>query len=245
MAVDPEAPLVLAVDTSGPVEGIALVQGELVLGSWSGRRPGRSGSGLVGRIQQVFEWGGREPGQLSGVAGVIGPGAFTGLRVGIATLRGMASALSVPSFSYRSDEAWAASFPGSTLPVAVTLDARRKEVYSALLSVGLEGRPRSIDPVRLQAPTAWFEYLAAEESCSGGVRLVGDGALLYRERACSILGERAVFTEASPAGAAVSWMARDAVVRLEAGEPGGEPLRPLYLRDHDAAIKAGVGPQSS
>ena len=69
---DLQAPLVLAVDSSGPVEGIALVQGGLVLGSWSGRRPGRRGSGLVGRIQQVADWSGRQLSQLDAVAGVVG-----------------------------------------------------------------------------------------------------------------------------------------------------------------------------
>ena len=236
VSVDPSAPLVLALDTSGPVEGIALAQGDLVLGTWSGRRPGRSGSGLVGRIEQVLSWCGREASQLSGLAVVIGPGAFTGLRVGIATLRGMATALDIPTFGYSSGTAWAAGLAGSAHPVAVTLDARRKEVYGALLRPSLAGPPESLLGVRVESPSDWFASLAAAESCAAGVYLVGDGARLYAELAGQILGERALFADAVPGGASVSWMARDVVVRLLAGELGEQPLRPIYLRDHDAAI---------
>jgi len=240
--VDPEAPLVLALDTSGPIEGIALAQGDLVLGSWSGRRPGRSGSGLVGRIQQVLSWCDREASQLSGLAAVTGPGAFTGLRVGVATLRGMATALSIPTFGYGSDTAWAAGLAGAARPIAVTLDARRKEVYGALLHAPLEGRPESLMAVRVEAARDWFESLAAADSCADGVYLVGEGARLYADLAREILGERAQFGDATPQGASVSWMARDVVGRLLAGEVGEDPLRPIYLRDHDAAIARKVSP---
>ncbi len=236
VSVDPSAPLVLALDTSGPIEGIALAQGDLVLGTWSGRRPGRAGSGLVGRIQQVLSWCGREANQLSGLAAVTGPGAFTGLRVGVATLRGMATALSIPTFAYSSGTAWAAGLAGAELPVAVTLDARRREVYGALLRAPVDARPESLLEVRVREPREWFACLAAANSCVEGVNLVGDGARLYADLAREILGERAHFADAVPAGASVAWMARDGIARLELGDPGDRPLRPLYLRDHDAAI---------
>jgi tRNA threonylcarbamoyladenosine biosynthesis protein TsaB len=242
VSVDSSAPLVLALDTSGPVEGIAVAQGDLVLGSWSGRRPGRSGSGLVGRIQQVLTWCGREASQLSALAAVTGPGAFTGLRVGVATLRGMATALDIPSFGYRSDTVWAAGLAGADKPVAVTLDARRREVYASLLRAPFTGSPELLMPLRLGAAGDWFATLAASELCSDGVYLVGDGARLYAELAVELLGDRARLADASPDGAAVSWMARDVIARLAAGDEGDPVLRPLYLRDHDAAIAREPGP---
>ena len=234
--VDASAPLVLAVDTSGPIEGIAVAQGDLVLGSWSGRRPGRSGSGLVGRIEQVLSWCGRDSSELSGLAGVTGPGAFTGLRVGIATLRGMATALEIPTFGYDSLSAWAAGLAGAGKPVAVTLDARRKEVYGALLQVPLASPPEFLVELQLEDPSEWFARLKESGACDDGVYLVGDGARLYADRAREELGELALEADASPVGASVSWMARDTVRRLVAGDEGDEVLRPLYLRDHDAAI---------
>jgi len=241
--VDASAPLVLALDTSGPVEGIALAQGELILGTWSGRRPGRSGSGLVGRIEQVLSWCGRESSQLSAVAAVTGPGAFTGLRVGIATLRGVATALSIPSFGYDSATAWAAGLGGATRPVAVTLDARRQEVYGALLEAPFLGSPQFKLGIRLASPRDWFEELAASEACQEGVHLVGDGARLYADLAREYLGERALLAGPRPVGASVAWMAGDVVRRIEAGETGEEVLRPLYLRDHDAAIARARRPE--
>lgn len=236
VTVDKGAPLVLSLDTSGPIESIGLAQGDLVLGTWSGRRPGRGGSGLVGRIEQVLAWCDRDFAELSAVAAVIGPGAFTGLRVGIATLRGLSRGLSIPSFGYSSEAAWAASLAGSELPVAVTLDARRKEVYGALLRPGLDGRSDELISVQLGAPQAWFEQLASRPECASGVVLCGDGARLYSELARDLLGTRAHIADAIPMGASVAWMARDSIRRLAAGEQGEDALRPLYMRDHDAAI---------
>ena len=175
------------------------------------------------------------------MAAVTGPGAFTGLRVGIATLRGVATALSVPSFGYDSATAWAAGLGGARRPVAVTLDARRQEVYGALLEAPFLGSPQFKLGIRLASPRDWFEELAASEACQDGVHLVGDGARLYADLAREHLGERALLAGPRPVGASVAWMAGDVVRRIEAGDTGEEVLRPLYLRDHDAAIARARG----
>jgi tRNA A37 threonylcarbamoyladenosine modification protein TsaB len=148
----------------------------------------------------------------------------------------MATALSIPTFGYPSGVAWAAGLAGAQLPVAVTLDARRKEIYGALLRAPLGSPPESLLEVRVQDPREWFGCLAAADNCADGVNLVGDGARLYAGLAREILGDRAHFGDAVPTGASVAWMARDGIVRLESGDPGDGPLRPIYLRDHDAAI---------
>jgi len=148
----------------------------------------------------------------------------------------MATALSIPTFAYSSTTAWAAGLAGARLPVAVTLDARRREVYGALLRAPVDAPPESVLEVRVREPREWFSALSAAEACTEGVNLVGDGARLYAELAREILGDRAHFTDAVPTGASVAWMARDGIARLEAGDPGDGALRPIYLRDHDAAI---------
>jgi tRNA threonylcarbamoyladenosine biosynthesis protein TsaB len=95
-----------------------------------------------------------DPGQLDAVAVGVGPGSFTGVRMGIAAARGIAFALELPLAGVSTLEALAAGAPGA-IPV---VDARRREVFALI-----DGEPRVLSPTELPAAT-----------------LVGDGALRYR-----------------------------------------------------------------
>ncbi len=219
---DPDAPLVLALDTGSASDAIAVAQDGLVVASRQVRRPRRQGAALAVSIEQLLNGIGRTTGDLAAIAAGVGPGAFTGLRVGISTAQGIASALGIPTYAGASDACWAATARGL---VAVTLDARRKEVYGALYRVGGDAL-ECLRPVAAYAPEAWFESLAGED-----VTLVGDGARLYRELAG---GPVPTWGAMAPE---VGWLALSATARLAAGDPA-DLLRPVYLRDHDAAQQA-------
>jgi tRNA threonylcarbamoyladenosine biosynthesis protein TsaB len=97
-----------------------------------------------------------DPADLDAIAVGIGPGSFTGVRMGIAAARGMALALELPLAGVSTLEALAAGAPGA-VPV---VDARRREVFALI-----DGEPRVLAPTELPPAT-----------------LVGDGALRYRAR---------------------------------------------------------------
>lgn len=230
---DRTAPLVLALDTSGPVEALALVQGEFILAQQHLRKERSGGTALAASVQRALASVERNPADLSAIAVAVGPGSFTGLRVGIAVARGLADALSIPTLSYSSTVGWACSVDGGPLPVAVTLDARRDELYTELFETSTTGSLQPCSETRLQTPDEWAETLLSV--APDGAVLVGDGALLYRSLFEAKLSAGFRIAAPNPVGPEVSWMARDVVRRLADGGVTTERLEPLYLREHDGA----------
>jgi tRNA threonylcarbamoyladenosine biosynthesis protein TsaB len=145
--------LIVAFDTATDVATSALVWDGEVLGELASRPVS-----VLEDIDALLRRGGVRDSQLEGIVVGIGPGSFTGLRMGLATARALAFSLDLPLAGVSTLEALAAGAPGAT-PV---IDARRREVF-ALADAG---------PVVL-AP--------AELPVAEGREYVGDGAVRYRE----------------------------------------------------------------
>jgi len=161
----------------------------------------------------------------------VGPGGFTGLRIGIATALGLGQALGVPVVGASSLEALAlgiadASPEGALL--APVIDARRREVFGALYRVDESGELDEIVPPAARTPG---DLAAAVAAAAGGheVRIAGDGLAPY----AGTLG-REPFHPLDPRSPAHHVSAVDLVRRVEAG--AGRPAVPLYLRLPDAEV---------
>jgi tRNA threonylcarbamoyladenosine biosynthesis protein TsaB len=142
--------LVLAFDTATDRAASALVDGGEVLGERCSRA-----STLLADVDALLRQAGAQPHDLTGLAVGIGPGSFTGIRIGLAVARGLALALDVPAAGVSTLDALAAGAPGAT-PV---IDAKRREVF-------VPG-PRAVAPGDLEVEP--------------GTAYVGDGAVRYRE----------------------------------------------------------------
>ena len=156
------------------------------------------------------------------IAVCVGPGSFTGLRVGLASARALGLAAEVPVVGVTSLSAYAAPhiMAGTTLSIATLIDARHGNAYCQCVTGG--GR-MLITPARM-AVAEITEIL----NRSGGVKVVGPGADLLRSDT-GVLGLQ-VFIEASPAAPDISWIARLGL----AADPTYAPPDPLYLRGADA-----------
>jgi tRNA threonylcarbamoyladenosine biosynthesis protein TsaB len=142
--------LILAFDTATDRATSALVvDGELL-----GERVSRA-STLLADVDALVRQGGAHPRDITGLAVGIGPGSFTGIRIGLAAARGLALALEVPAAGVSTFDALAAGAPGA-IPV---IDAKRREVF-------VPG-PRALTPDELEIQP--------------GATYVGDGAIRYRE----------------------------------------------------------------
>jgi tRNA threonylcarbamoyladenosine biosynthesis protein TsaB len=145
--------LILAIDTATEVATSALVEDGEVLGERSSRA-----STVLEDVDALLRQGGRHAGDVDAVAVGTGPGSFTGVRIGLATVRGLALALGVPAAGVSTLDALAAGAPGA-VPV---VDAKRREVF-----VLVDGEPRCLAP--------------ADVAVEPGTTCVGDGARRYRE----------------------------------------------------------------
>lgn len=214
--------LVLAIDTATPAVTVAV--GEVadgvaprLLGERVTVDARRHGELLAPSIEAVLHEAGRTPGDLAAVVAGVGPGPFTGLRIGLVTAATLADALGVPTYGVCSLDAIA--YAGGPAPggVLVATDARRQEVYWGLY--GPEGR-------RVDGP---YVSRPADVPTDGCVLARGAGAELYAD----VFG-LPVEPPAHPAALALLAVAAD---RISDGAPS-EVLTPLYLRRPDATEPA-------
>ena len=162
-------PLLLALETSGALPSVALLRGDELLGER--RAPaGRPGSErLLAALDRLLRAAGVAVRDLDAFAVAAGPGSFTGLRVGIATLKGLAFGSPAPVAAVGTLAALALRAPRSRDPVVAVLDARRGEVYAA----GFARAGEELEPEGLAEGLYSPEELAAllPSRCV----LVGDG----------------------------------------------------------------------
>lgn len=218
--------LLLGIDTSAAV-GAAVHDGRSVLAAACEHDPRRHAELLAPMVTDVLARAGVDRSQLTGVAVGVGPGPFTGLRVGLVTARTLGLVLDVPvhgvcSLDALAEEALAADPDGLADGFVVATDARRREVYWARYAVG-DGVAR-----RVAGPHVGPAREVYRDPGDGGppVPVVGRGAALYPDVLPGPAG-----APADPGPGAVAAIA----VRVLAGGPG-ELLgpEPLYLRRPDA-----------
>lgn len=200
--------LVLAFDTATPAVTVALHDGSSVLASSTVVDAMRHAELLAPGIARVLTEVGADRRDLTEIAVGVGPGPFTGLRVGLATARAMGYVLGIPVHGVCTLDVLAAAAQVESGPFVVATDARRKEVYWARYT----DRHTRIDGPKVAKPAA----LATSEP------VVGQGARLYPD---------AFPNAASPELPSAADLARLVATRAV---PLLEPV-PLYLRRPDAA----------
>lgn len=225
--------LILALDTTGGARSCALMRDTTLLREEAGDLAHPQATRLPGELAVLLEHEQVRLGEVDAFAVGIGPGSFTGMRVGIATMQGLAVAAGRPLFGVSALDAlarWAGDAGAvlSTRRVAAWVDAWRGEVYAALYSSDREPVPTVGTPERL------LEVLHGQPTL-----FTGSGAAMYQDAIRSTLGPLARFTDpVAPPLAGV--MARIAADDFRAGRrPPPDAIRPLYVRRSDAELAKG------
>lgn len=216
--------LILALDTTTNAGSAALVRDGHVAREEAGDRSRPQAARLPGELAGLLERTGVALAEIDAFAVGTGPGSFTGLRVGIATMQGLAMATGKPLFGISAFDALARI--AAAARVAVWVDAWRGDVYAAVYEDGLEVGPPTVD-----RPEAILARLSG-----GPVLFTGDGAAVHGAVIRAALGGRARFAEpVAPllAGA----MGEMAAHGFAAGHrPPPDAILPLYVRRPDAEL---------
>jgi tRNA threonylcarbamoyladenosine biosynthesis protein TsaB len=223
--------LVLGIETSTSRSSVALVDQDRVVASASLGMPRRHGEFVAPAIRFCLDQAGADVSRVTGVAVGLGPGLFTGLRVGIATAQAFAAALDLPVVGLAGLDVLAFRVRYSRRLICAAIDARRGELFWGLYRASPGGVQRVGD---LQVGTA--QELVAELEATGEETLVvGDGTLRYRPELARADGAELAGPDlAWPDAADLAELAVPRFVREETHQPS--ELRPLYLRQADARI---------
>ena len=212
--------VLLAFDTATPLVTVALHDGDDVVLEHVSEQRMKHGEQLAPLIERVLADHGAVRQDLTAIAVGVGPGPFTGLRVGLVTARTLAFVLEIPVYGVCSLDVLAVEAAASGLldeEFLVATDARRKEVYAA----SYDGSGRRLEGPVVEKPAV----LATERP------VVGEGASLYPEH---------VPTARGPSRPSAGWLARAVAEELaELRDP-----EPLYLRRPDAVAPGAPKPVS-
>ncbi|MDO4549550.1 MAG: tRNA (adenosine(37)-N6)-threonylcarbamoyltransferase complex dimerization subunit type 1 TsaB [Clostridia bacterium] len=217
---------ILAVDTTGPVASVALSrEGKIVYEAAA--NAGLTHSSIVQpMIDEAARVSRVAPGEIDLFACVAGPGSFTGVRIGVCCVKGMAVALGKPVVALDALEVLAMGKYGFDGVICPILDARRGQVYSAAFTFISGDRPERVLP---DDAVPLGDYLSRLPG--GKIMFVGDGVGVHRAAIEEAMGERAI-------------IAPDHIAQLRAGAAcalavfekpvSAVELEPLYLRKPQA-----------
>lgn len=226
--------MIVALETSSEVGGVALVEDQRVIAERVLGAREHAARELLPALDDVLRERGRTLGDVRAIAVSIGPGSFTGLRIGLATALGLCfgTPLRIVPVPTLAALALRAELPADAAePVAALLDARKGQVYAGLYSA----RGDALAEDRVCDPLPFLQSLLQAER----VALIGPGAQLYRNEIEAVLGRRARIVDAErgwPSAGSVGLLGErlaEAGLLLPAGE-----VQLRYLRASQAEVEA-------
>jgi len=222
---------ILAVDTSTSLGNIALVDGPVVRAELALNVTATHNQRLLPGIHRLLTDVGWALEALDGLAIGLGPGSFTGLRIGMSVMKGLAFATGKPLAGVPTLDALATNVALAPWTICPVMDARKGEVYTALYRGGEGHDLERLTPYQVMKPRRLAELITEKTV------LLGDGLWRYGEVLAAELGERLVRAPAllnTVHGSAIAWLAME---RLRRGLVEDiSTCTPLYVRPSEAEL---------
>ena len=225
----------LAIDTSGPVAGCAVMDDGKVTCLIEMNRGLTHSETIMPAVDEALNASRLTCADIDCFVSVAGPGSFTGVRLGVCAVKGLAHAVNKPCARVNALETLAMNFYGFDGLCCPILDARRGQVYCAAYAMR-DGLPAAFIAPDARPLTGFLEMLPAD--CR--LAFVGDGVPVHGERVKAILGERAILAPVN-----LTHLRADAACALAEARPGEwmppHALTPIYLRAPQAERERAAG----
>ena len=217
---------ILAVDTSSYPASAAIAEDGIILGEHVIRNKRKHSQNLMSMIERLFAELEADISDIDVFAVTVGPGSFTGLRIGISTVRAFAQAMDKPTVGVNTLEALAYNFAGNDTMIVPMLDARREEVFTAAYEFC------GILPREIIAPCVMTVDEIVSEFSDRKVIYTGDGMISHREE---IMPDNAIFAPAHLSEVRAASVAVLAGIKAAEGCTADyNMILPLYLRKSQA-----------
>jgi tRNA threonylcarbamoyladenosine biosynthesis protein TsaB len=235
---DTSGMLTLALDTTTRAGSVAVTQGDVVLALVLGDATRTHGERLPGEIDEALRMAGVSASDLQLLVVASGPGAFTGLRIGLAAIQGMALVLDRPTIGVSALDALALhsyeTGDAVTLATATWLDAQRGEVFAAVYQPATVAEdPHPYDGPIAARPDIVLARLG--DAARSSMVFIGDGASRYREQIAAASSDPRIVPMPEAVAPALARLGQRRAARGKAGPP--HALQPLYVRRPDAELE--------
>ena len=229
----------LGIDTSSQTGSVAVLEGDTVLAEAAVTSAQTHSRRLMSAIDATLEMAGLTIAECEGFAVTIGPGSFTGLRIGISTIKGLGFATKKPVTGVSVLDALAYQFPSFPHLVCPVLDARKGQIYTSLYECnGHMKWKRLVDDCAVE-PRQWLKQI--QRFCL----FIGDGATVYGDIIRETLGSFAYFAPPYLNRVRASVVAYIGMRQILNGKVADVArLVPNYIRKSDAEIKFYGSPTS-
>ena len=223
---------ILAIDTASMVSSVAVASEDKLLAELTVQTRLTHSETLLPHIQEVLVMAGVKKETLAGIAVSIGPGSFTGLRIGLATAKSIAYALHLPLLGVSTLEALAWHFPVPGVYIAALLDAQKGNAYAALYAY----ENGTMKEVKSTVVKSMEEIVMACEAMDRPVMLVGD---IVQKKAAKIaaLSSKVFVAPAHMVMPRAANVAQVGLAKLAAGAAGNVmDMEPVYIRRSEAEV---------
>ncbi len=222
---------ILGIDTSTLMGSVGLIEGDRPIAQYSLSIEVTHSERLLDTVDRLLHDAGESLKALDGFAVSIGPGSFTGLRIGLGTIKGLSMVTGRPAVGVSTLQALAANIPFCSYTVCPILDARKKEVYTAFFKYDEKG-----SMIRMTEDMAISPELLIEQ-IQEPVVFLGDAVYVYEDLLKERLGDKALFAPVNcrlPSGLSVAKIGMNKLINGEVLSPSGVPA---YIRRSEAEVK--------
>ena len=225
---------ILSIDTSSQVSSVAVLSAERVAAEISMQGALKHSETLMPHIETALRMARVEKSELEGIAVSIGPGSFTGLRIGLASAKMMAYALHIPLIAVPTLEALAHHYICEGVRLVPMMDAQKGNVYAQEFVWRMDGDALKLQEIRPLAILPLTEVIAGLENVEQPVILLGDAMQKKTTLALPATVRLAPIHARMPRAACVGLTALTRLARGEMDDP--MTAAPLYLRRSEAEV---------